>query len=77
MDFYILSWLTKLKQNKIYFNLITAIFLRWYDPDPEYSGRGISCLFCPKDSNGGAKDKITARLFNQSFLTPVSCLGSE
>jgi len=27
MDFYILSWLTKLKQNKIYFILITVIFL--------------------------------------------------
>jgi hypothetical protein len=25
----------------------------------------------------GTKDKITARLFNQSFRTPVSCLGSE
>ena len=25
----------------------------------------------------GTKDKITVRLFNQSFHTPVSCFGSE
>jgi hypothetical protein len=25
----------------------------------------------------GTKDKITVRLYNQSFYAPVSCLGSE
>jgi hypothetical protein len=25
----------------------------------------------------GTKDKITVRLYNHSFRTPVSCLGSE